>query len=45
MQESANDLSLLWESTEKQLEVREMLLEQSIKFHQSAEMVSIFELN
>lgn len=37
MQESPNDLSLLWESTEKQLEIRGLLLDQSVRFHLSAE--------
>jgi hypothetical protein len=40
MQESANDLSLLWENTEKQLELRDVLLQQSVRFHKSADAVS-----
>jgi len=32
-QESANDLSSLWNEADKQLDLRDKLLKQSIKFH------------
>ena len=38
-QESANDLSTLWVETEKQLELRETLLKQSVKFYTAAKLV------
>ena len=40
-QESANDLSLLWSETDKQLELREKLLTQALKFHTIAKLVII----
>lgn len=42
MREAANDLSLLWEPAERQLNCRDSLLQQSIRFHQAADSVSFF---
>ena len=38
--ENANDLSLLWEETDIQLDFREKLILQAIRFHQIAKTVS-----
>jgi len=40
-QESANDLSSLWNEADKQLDLREKLLKQSIKFHTISKIVNL----